>query len=227
MGDPEARILVVDDEPQIRRFLRVALVAHGYALEEATSGEEGLTKAVTARPDLMIVDLGLPDLDGVEVVRRLREWSAMPAIVLSVREQEADKVAALDAGADDYVTKPFGLGELLARIRVALRHAAGDGDEPVLTLGDLVIDRARRMVRVGERAVKLTPTEYELLKALATSPGRVLTNRQLLKTVWGPGYEQESHYLRVYVGQLRRKLEIDPSRPVHLITEPGVGYRLL
>lgn len=227
MEGAAARVLVVDDEPQIRKLLRVALTAHGYAVDEAATGEDGLTRAALAHPDLMILDLGLPDLDGTEVVRRLREWSEIPVIVLSVRESEPDKVGALDAGADDYVTKPFGMGELLARLRVALRHSAGKGDEPVLTFGRLTMDRARRVVAVDGREVKLTPTEYEILKTLAANAGRVLTNRQLLRAVWGPAYEKETHYLRVYVGQLRRKLEADPSRPEHLLTEPGVGYRLV
>ena len=227
MDKPDVRILVIDDEPQIRRFLRVALIAHGYMIHEASSGEDGLRMAVTTHPDLVVLDLGLPDIDGVEVARRLREWSKVPIIILSVREQENEKIAILDAGADDYVTKPFGMGELLARIRVALRHAEGASEEPVLTLGGLVIDRARRLVKAGGQTVRLTPTEYELLKTLAINPGRVMTNKQLLKAVWGPGYEGETHYLRVYMGQLRRKIEADPSRPEHIITEPGVGYRLL
>ncbi|HHW13354.1 MAG TPA: response regulator [Firmicutes bacterium] len=227
MGQTAAKILVVDDEVQIRKLLRVALSAHGYAVEEAATGEEGLNRAALTHPDLMILDLGLPDLDGTEVVRRLREWSPLPVIVLSVRETEPDKIAALDAGADDYVTKPFGMGELLARLRVALRRSARPAEEPVLTFGRLAIDRARRVVTVDGQEVKLTPTEYEVLKVLAANAGRVLTNRQILRAVWGPAYERETHYLRVYVGQLRRKLEADPSRPEHLLTEPGVGYRLV
>lgn len=227
MADRQQRILVVDDEPQIRRLLKVALSAHGYEVEDAASGQAALDRTALGHPDLVILDLGLPDFDGVTVVRRLREWSQVPVIILSVREQEADKVAALDAGADDYVTKPFGMGELLARLRVSLRRAEPKGEAPILTLGGLVIDRARRLVSVDGREVKLTPTEYEVLKVLANDAGRVLTNRQLLRAVWGPGYDQETHYLRVYVGQLRRKVERDPSRPEHLLTEPGVGYRLV
>lgn len=227
MRSRQQHILVVDDEPQIRRLLKVALAAHGYEVEDAVAGQEALNRVALSHPDLVVLDLGLPDLDGVDVVRRLREWSQVPVIVLSVREQEVDKVSALDAGADDYVTKPFGMGELLARIRVALRRVEPKDQTPVLTFGRLVIDRARRLVSANGREVKLTPTEYEVLKALANDAGRVLTNRQLLRAVWGPGYESETHYLRVYVGQLRRKLEENPSQPEHLLTEPGVGYRLV
>lgn len=222
-----ARILIIDDEKQIRRLLKVALTGHGYELEEAVSGQDGLNKAAVFRPDLVILDLGLPDLDGLEVLRRLREWSQTPVIILSVREQENDKINALDNGADDYVTKPFGMGELLARIRAALRHAAGLGNEPVLNFGDLEIDVAQRRVTVDGNVIKLTPTEYELLRNLAVYSGKVLTHRQLLRAVWGPSYENDTQYLRVYIAQLRRKIESDPSRPRHIITEPGVGYRLL
>jgi len=222
-----ARILVIDDEKQIRRLLKVSLSEHGYEVEDASCAREGLAQAVTYKPDLVLLDLGLPDMDGLEVIRRLREWSKVPTIILSVREAESDKIAALDAGADDYVTKPFGMGELLARIRAALRHAAGAGNEPVLKFDDLVIDIARRRVTVKNNEVKLTPTEYELIKNLAAFAGKVLTPKYLLRAVWGPAAENETHYLRVYVGQLRRKIEVDPSRPRHIITEPGVGYRLL
>jgi two-component system KDP operon response regulator KdpE len=222
-----ARILIIDDEKQIRRLLKVALTGHGYELEEAVSGQDGLNKAAVFRPDLVILDLGLPDLDGLEVLRRLREWSKTPVIILSVREQENDKINALDNGADDYVTKPFGMGELLARIRAALRHAAGLGNEPVLNFDDLKIDVAQRRVSVDGNEIKLTPTEYELLRNLAVYSGKVLTHRQLLRAVWGPSYENDTQYLRVYIAQLRRKIENDPSRPRHIITEPGVGYRLL
>lgn len=222
-----ARILIVDDERQIRRLLKVALTGHGYEVLEAAGGQEGLQLAVAQRPDLIILDLGLPDTDGLEVLRQLREWSAVPVIILSVREQESDKIAALDSGADDYVTKPFGMGELLARIRVALRHRAGIENEPILKFDELVIDLARRRVTVKGEEVRLTPTEYELLKNLSLHAGKVLTHRHLLRVVWGPGSESDTHYLRVYIGQLRRKIESDPSRPRHIITEPGVGYRLL
>lgn len=222
-----ARILVIDDEKQIRRLLKVTLTGHGYEIEEAVCGQDGLNKAVIGKPDLIILDLGLPDMDGVDVIRQLREWSKIPVIILSVREQENDKITALDAGADDYVTKPFSMGELLARIRAALRHAAGMGNEPILNFGELVFDMAHRHVTVQGNEIKLTPTEYELLKNLAVYAGKVLTPKQLLRAVWGPSYENDTQYLRVYIGQLRRKIEADPSRPRHIITEPGVGYRLL
>ena len=226
MTETGARVLVVDDEPAIRRFLRVSLAAHGYVIFEADSGEAAMVVATTDRPDLIILDLGLPDLDGVEVTRRLREWTQTPIIIVSVRGREADKIAALDAGADDYVTKPFGVGELLARMRVALRHIAPPGDEPVFVVDELVIDRARRQVKIAGREVQLTPTEYGLLCVLAAHAGKVLTHRQLLHELWGPGYEQETHMLRVNISNLRRKLEPDPMRPHYIRTEPGVGYRL-
>ena len=222
-----ARILVVDDEEQILKLLRVALTSHGYQVAEAVTGEQGLAKAAVYRPDVIILDLGLPDMDGLEVVQKLRDWSRVPVIVLSAREQENDKIVALDAGADDYLTKPFGMGELLARIRAAIRHAAGAGDEPVLTFNDLTVDMACRRVTVAGEEIKLTPTEYDLIKHLVLHAGKVLTHRQLLRTVWGPFYENDTHYLRVYIGQLRRKIENDPARPRHIITEPGVGYRLI
>jgi len=227
MGDEGPRVLVIDDEAPIRRLLNVALHAHGYEVTAVGLGQEGLAKAACWRPDLVVLDLGLPDIDGLEVIRRLREWSAVPIIVLSVRERESEKIAALDAGADDYVTKPFGLGELLARMRAALRRAAGSRDEPLVRTGGLTVDLAHRTVMVDGREVKLTPTEYEILKHLAMNAGRVLTHRQLLRAIWGPGYEEETHYLRVYVSQLRRKVEPDPARPRYIVTEPGVGYRLV
>ncbi|MCM2258688.1 MAG: response regulator [Vicinamibacteria bacterium] len=221
-------VLVVEDEPQVLRFLRASLGAHGYRLVEATCGEEALREAATRAPDVVLLDLGLPDLDGVEVARRLREWSAVPIVVLSARGQERDKIEALDAGADDYLTKPFGVGELLARLRVALRHAARGtaGDEPCVEVGELRIDLAARRVFVGGEEARLTRTEYNLLALLARHVGKVLTHRQLLKEVWGPGAVAQSHYLRVYMGQLRHKLERDPARPRYLLTETGVGYRL-
>lgn len=226
MTNPGARVLVVDDEPPIRRFLRTSLSAHGYEVFEANCGQAALSAVLADRPDLILLDLGLPDLDGVEVTRLLREWMSIPIIVVSVRGHEADKIAALDAGADDYVTKPFGMGELLARMRVALRRASSSGSEPVFAAGDLVVDLARREVRMAGRLVELTPTEYDLLRALVTHAGKVLTHRHLLREVWGPGYAQETHLLRVNISNLRRKIEPDATRPRYIRTEPGVGYRL-
>jgi two-component system KDP operon response regulator KdpE len=226
MSDAELRILVVDDEPPIRRFLRAALSAHGYLIFEAANGRAAIDAMISNRPDLIILDLGLPDMDGIEVTRQLREWTAVPIIVLSVREHETDKIAALDAGADDYLTKPFGVGELLARIRTAVRHAARSAAEPVFTLGDLTVDLTRRLVTVADKEVQLTPTEYDLLRLLVTDAGKVLTHHQLLRQVWGPGYEADLHMLRVNISNLRRKIESDPARPRYIVTEPGVGYRL-
>ncbi|MCC6803825.1 MAG: response regulator [Anaerolineae bacterium] len=222
-------ILIIEDDSQIRRFLRVTLSSNGYRHIEATTGQEGINQVGLQHPDLIILDLNLPDFDGLDVTRKLREWVSTPIIILSVRNQEKDKVAALDAGADDYLTKPFGTEELLARMRVALRHAiyAVQGtDEPVFTVGDLRVDLAHRQVFVGEREVHLTPIEYKLLLILIQHAGKVITRHQLLHDVWGPTYTSEAHYLRVYMGQLRHKLEADPTRPRYLITEPGVGYRL-
>jgi two-component system KDP operon response regulator KdpE len=222
-------ILLIEDEPQMRRFLRTALGANDYRLVEAESAKEGLAHAASRNPDVILLDLGLPDRDGLEVTRELREWSATPIIVLSARGREEDKVKALDLGADDYLTKPFGVDELLARIRVALRHAAmppGSPPEPVFEVGELRVDlAARRVWRAGEE-VHLTPTEYKLLTTLVRHAGRVLTHRQLLKDVWGATYPNQSHYVRVYMAQLRQKIEADPARPRLLLTEPGVGYRL-
>jgi two-component system KDP operon response regulator KdpE len=226
MTDSGARVLVVDDEPAIRRFLRASLPAHGYEVFEAHNGQATLSAVLADRPDLILLDLGLPDLDGVEVTRLLREWTSIPIIVISVRGQETDKIAALDAGADDYLTKPFGMGELLARMRVAMRHATSSGSEPVFAAGDLVVDLARREVRVAGRLVQLTPTEYDLLRALVAHAGKVLTHNHLLREVWGPGYAQETHLLRVNISNLRRKIEPDAARPRYIRTEPGVGYRL-
>jgi two-component system KDP operon response regulator KdpE len=227
MENKGPRILIIDDEIPIRRFLRVALTSHGYVVKDVGTGREGLKEAAVISPDLVILDLGLPDIDGIEVVCQLREWSKVPVIILSVKEQEADKIKALDSGADDYVTKPFAMGELLARIRAALRHAVGVCEEPVLRFNDLIIDLAHRQIKVAGAEIKLTPTEYELMKNLAINAGKVLTHKFLLRAVWGPAYENDIQYLRVYMGQIRRKLESDPSRPRHVITEPGVGYRLL
>jgi two-component system KDP operon response regulator KdpE len=228
MPSDGARILVIDDEKQIRRMLKAALSGYGSDIDEASSGHEGLNQTAIFHPDLIILDLGLPDLDGIEVIKRLREWTQIPIIILSVREHEDDKIKALDVGADDYVTKPFSMGELLARIRVALRHIAKSEDEPVLTFfGELTVDLAHRNVILKGEDVKLTPTEYEILKYLALQAGRVVTHGQLLRAIWGPNYQEETQYLRVYIGQLRRKIEADPSQPAYIITEPGVGYRLV
>ncbi len=224
--ETRARILVVDDEPAICRMLTVALGGHGYEVRDARTGQDGLVAAATWKPDLVILDLGLPDIEGHECVKRLREWTTTPIIILSVRQQEEEKIEALDSGADDYLTKPFGMGELLARIRSALRRAARPEGEPVVRIGDLSVDLARRLVTMADREIHLTPTEYALLKALAAQAGRVLTQRQLLRAVWGPGYENEGQYLRVFVGHLRQKLEPDPARPRYILTEPAVGYRL-
>jgi two-component system KDP operon response regulator KdpE len=222
-------VLVVEDEPQLMRFLRVTLSAHGHRVVEATTGAQALVEASTRGPDLVLLDLGLPDLDGIEVTRRLREWSAVPVLVISARGQERDKVEALDAGADDYLTKPFGTEELLARMRVALRHAArvaGGEGESVFEAGELRVDLEARLVHRRGEEVRLTRTEYRLLAALVQHAGKVMTHRQLLREVWGPGSAGETHYLRVYMAQLRHKLEDDPTRPRHLLTETGVGYRL-
>ncbi len=222
-------ILLIEDDPQIRRFLRATLPGNGYRLLEATTALEGLRLTGLQHPDLIVLDLGLPDQDGLDVTRQLREWSTTPIIVLSARDRESDKIAALDAGADDYLTKPFGTGELLARIRVALRNAlrlAKGDDDPIFEIGELRVDLAHRLVFIREVEVHLTPIEYKLLTTLVHYAGKVVTRDQLLKEVWGTGYSQESHYLRVYMGQLRHKLEADPTRPRYLLTEPGVGYRL-
>jgi len=226
MTETGLRVLVVDDERAIRRFLRASLTAHGYIVFEASTGQEALSAVLSSRPDLIILDLGLPDMGGIEVTRQMREWSKIPIIVLSVREEEATKVAALDVGADDYLTKPFGMAELMARIRVALRHADQPAEEPIFEVGELRVDRARRLVSVAGNAIVLTPTEYDLLRVLVQYAGKVLTHRQLLRQVWGTGYELESHLLQVNISNLRRKIEPDPSRPSYIITEVGVGYRL-
>jgi two-component system KDP operon response regulator KdpE len=226
MTESGPRVLVVDDEPAIRRFLHTSLSGHGYLLFEAANGQEALSAVAAHRPDLVILDLGLPDMDGIEVTRRLREWTQVPIIIVTVQEQEAAKVAALDTGADDYVTKPFGMGELLARMRVALRRAASPTAEPIFATGELTVDLARRLVTVEGREVQLTPTEYDLLRTLVTHAGKVLTHRQLLRQVWGAGYDGETHLLRVNMSNLRHKLEPDAARPSYIFTEPGVGYRL-
>lgn len=220
-----SRILVVDDERPIRRFLRTSLAAHGFEIFEASGGEEALLIAANARPDLIILDLGLPDIDGIEVTRRLREWTQTPIIILSVREQESDKISALDAGADDYLTKPFGVGELTARIRVAMRHAAPVENQPIFEIDDLVVDQVRRRVTVRGEEVSLTPTEYDLLKLLIKHAGKVITHHQILDQVWGAAYADQSHLVRVNISNLRHKIEADPTQPRFVITEPGVGYR--
>jgi len=225
---PAPLVLVVEDDAPIRRFLRAALEANGYRLREALTGKEGLALAATDVPDLVLLDLGLPDIPGLEVVRRLREWSRVPIVVVSARGQEQDKILALDAGADDYVTKPFAMGELLARLRVAFRHRArGEAnDEDTIESGELRVDLARRRVTIGDAEARLTPIEYRLLAELARHAGRVLTHEHLLREVWGPSHTRDHHYLRVYMAQLRQKLEREPARPKLLLTEPGVGYRL-
>jgi two-component system KDP operon response regulator KdpE len=222
-------VLVIDDEASIRKFLRAGLEGQGFVPVEAGTGQDGIASAATRSPDVVLLDLGLPDIDGLEVIRRLREWTTIPIIVLTARGQEGDKIRALDAGADDYVTKPFSVGELLARMRVALRRQArvGMGDEEsTCSFGDLAIDLARRCVTVAGVEIKLTPIEYRLLTTLARHAGRVLTHQQLLRDVWGPSYTSQHHYLRVYMAQLRHKIERNPARPALLLTEPGVGYRL-
>ncbi|MCU1370077.1 MAG: kdpE3 [Ilumatobacteraceae bacterium] len=220
------RVLVVDDEPQIRRALRTNLAARGYEVDLAESGEQALDLAATSHPDVVILDLGLPGIDGIAVVEGLRGWTKVPIIVLSVRDAEADKIAALDAGADDYVTKPFSMGELLARLRAATRRGTPGPDEaPTVVTDAFTVDLAAKRVLRDGAEVHLTPTEWQLLETLVRNPGRLISQRQLLQTVWGPQYERETNYLRVYLAQLRRKLEADPSRPKHLITEPGMGYR--
>lgn len=226
MSDPGQRVLVVDDENAIRRYLKTALSAQGFVVYEAANGQETLNAVIENRPDVIILDLGLPDFDGIEVTRRLREWSNTPIIILSVREAEQDKIAALDAGADDYLTKPFGTGELMARMRVVMRRLTGKTDEPILQVEDLKMDVSRRTVSVRENQISLTPTEYEILRLLLQNAGKVLTHRQLLRQVWGTAYESEMHMLRVNISNLRRKIEPDPARPHYLVTEPGVGYRL-
>ena len=226
MNEIGLRVLVVDDERAIRRYLHAALNAQGYTVYEASGGKEALNLVVADRPDLVILDLGLPDLDGVEVTRQLREWTNIPIIILSVREQEIDKINALDAGADDYLTKPFSSGELMARMRAALRHTMQATSEPVFEADNLKVDLTRRLVKVGDEEISLTPTEYDLLRILVQSAGKVITQRHLLRQVWGNAYESEAHLLRVNMSNLRRKIEPDPTRPRYIITEPGVGYRL-
>jgi two-component system KDP operon response regulator KdpE len=221
-----AKVLVVDDERPIRRFLRASLTAHGFDVYEAETGEMALMQAANLQPDVLILDLGLPDIDGIEVTRRLREWSQAPIIILSVRDQEKEKIRALDAGADDYLTKPFGVGELTARIRVALRRSYKTDTQPVFQIGNLKVDLVRRAVSVEGHEISLTPNEYELLKLLIQNAGKVITHRQMLHHVWGADYETEAHLLRVNISNLRHKLEPDPAQPSFILTESGIGYRL-
>jgi two-component system, OmpR family, KDP operon response regulator KdpE len=220
-------VLIVDDEVQIRRLLRVALEANGYRVLEAANGQQGLVEAAQSRPDVIVLDLGLPDMDGSMVLKRLREWSQTPVIILSVREAEMDKVSALDIGADDFMTKPFSTAELLARLRVAQRHAQPVADNAVFVCGHLQVDLSSRIVTVKGQEIKMTPTEYSLLRLLVRNAGKVVTHRQILKEVWGPNYVEQTHYLRVYIAHLREKIETDPSRPELLVTEAGIGYRLV
>jgi two-component system KDP operon response regulator KdpE len=226
---PDPIVVLIEDEPQIRRFLRATLSGQGYRLFEAATGADGIVEVGSRQPDVVIIDLGLPDMDGVTVIRRLREWTAVPIIVLSARGQERDKVTALDAGADDYVSKPFSASELLARIRVALRHTAGashEGDEAAFKVGDLQVERLLRHDSLDGTEVRLTPTEYKLLTTLIRHAGKVVTHQQLLREVWGPAHTDQAHYVRIYMAHLRHKLETEPARPRYLLTEPGVGYRL-
>jgi len=224
-SDVSVKVLVVDDERSIRRFLHASL-SDLYEVVEAENGADALRIAALDRPDVILLDLGLPDMDGTEVTRRLREWTNVPVIVISVRDREEDKVAAFDAGADDYLIKPFGVSELIARMRVALRHFSKPEEEVVYQSGDLYVDLARREVRMNKQPVTLTPTEYDILRALVNHAGKVLTHRQLIQQVWGGGYEANAHLLRVNISNLRRKIEVDPVRARHIFTEPGVGYRL-
>lgn len=226
MNELGLRVLVVDDERAILRFLRAALNAQGHIVYEASTGKDALQAAALNRPDVVILDLGLPDIDGVEVTRRMREWTQVPIIILSVREEEKDKIAALDAGADDYLTKPFGAGELMARIRAAIRRSTHPESEPIIEMHHLKIDLTRRKVTLANVDVSLTPTEYDILRLLAQSIGKVLTHRQLLHQVWGHAYGDDLHLLRVNISNLRRKIEPDPTRPYYILTEAGVGYRL-
>ncbi len=221
------KVLVIEDEADIRRFVRLALESEGHEVHEAAGYQRGLIDAGTRRPDLLVLDLGLPDGDGVALIHDLRGWSQMPVIVLSARTAEADKIAALDAGADDYLVKPFGAGELLARVRAQLRRGSQGSGEPVVRFGSVQVDQARRSVERDGEALHLTPIEYRLLSHLLAQPDRVLTHRQLLKSVWGPGHAEDTHYVRVHMANLRKKLEADPSRPRHLLTEAGVGYRFV
>jgi two-component system, OmpR family, KDP operon response regulator KdpE len=223
---PRSTALVIDDEPQIRRLLRITLEANGYRVIDAATGNDGVIEAAQRKPDVVLLDLGLPDIDGGTVLKRIREWSRVPIIILSVRDQEEEKVAALDSGADDYVTKPFNTAELLARMRAALRHGQPQGADAIYRVGDLEVDLSKRLVLKGGAEVKLTPIEYSLLRLMVTHAGKVLTHRQLLTEVWGEKAVEQSHYLRVHIAHLREKLERNPSAPELILTEPAVGYRL-
>jgi two-component system KDP operon response regulator KdpE len=228
MSNPP-EVLIIEDDPQIRRFLRATFTAEQYRFHEAVTAEEGIAQAAARQPDLILLDLGLPDRDGLDVIQKVREWAQTPILVLSARGQEKDKIAALDLGADDYISKPFAVGELLARMRAALRRSAisDSGADAIFHAGAVDVDLARRVVKFRGEEVHLTPTEYKLLQTLIRHAGKVVTQRQLLVEIWGPQHSEEAQYLRVYMTQLRRKLEVDPSRPRHFLTEPGVGYRLV
>jgi two-component system, OmpR family, KDP operon response regulator KdpE len=227
MNNEKEKILIIDDEKEIRKLLGVTLSAHNFMIEESENGKNGITKAAFFKPDLILLDLSLPDIDGLDVLKQIREFAKMPIIILSVRENENDKITALDLGADDYITKPFGIGELLARIRAAMRHSKGEINEPVIVIDNLVIDLIKRNVKLGQNDIKLSPTEYDILKILAKNKEKIVTQKYLLEKVWGPTYLNESHYLRIYISQIRKKIEKDPARPEHLLTEPGIGYRLV
>lgn len=221
------RVLVIDDEPQIRRLCKVSLTACGYEVQEAALAKEGIIAAANHCIDIIVLDLGLPDMDGKEVVKQLREWSKIPIIVLTAREQEQEKIAALDAGADDYMTKPFAVGELMARMRVCLRRTNNAAEIPLIKCGALTVDLVARLVKLEGKEIKLTPTEYDLLKVLAKNAGKVLTHKQILQAVWGRGFNEDMHYVRIYIRQLRKKIEPDPTQPIYIVTESGAGYRLL
>ncbi|MHB1376588.1 MAG: response regulator [Candidatus Humimicrobiaceae bacterium] len=227
MDIKKERILIIDDEKEVRRLLRVTLTAHNFLIDESENGNTGIRKTAFFKPDLILLDLSLPDIDGLEVLKQIREFSKTPIIILSVRESENDKILALDSGADDYVTKPFSIGELLARIRAAIRHSKKEDNDPVIILGDLKIDLVKRNVYSNGDEIKLTPIEYDILKLLAQNKEKIVTQKYILSKVWGDEYISESHYLRVYMGQIRKKIEKHSGRPEHLITEPGIGYRLI
>jgi len=224
--DYQNNVLIIDDEPQIRKLLKISLEANGMKTFEAVNGREGLIQAAMTKPDLIILDLGLPDEDGIEILKQIREWSLVPVIVLTVRDSEEDKIALLDAGADDYVTKPFGTGELLARIRAALRHSQHQEESSIFQTGNLLVDLSARIVKIGNESVKLTATEYSILKLFIQNAGKVLTHKFIMKEIWGNPFSDDTQYLRVYIGQIRKKLEEDPSNPKLFVTESGIGYRL-